>query len=90
MEENLRKEYARLSYLPYASMDKQLYAKGVITRGEKLEIESMVVTEQMAKLLDIIITSLKLKLTTKYLGFLKAMKESEDKTLQQTAKELGT
>ena len=85
----LRKEYNQLSHLPYASMDNQLFAKDVITLDEKLQMEGKFGTEKMAKLLNIIITSLRLKQTTKYLGFLKAMEESEDITLKQTAKRLG-
>ena len=89
VEKILRKEYDQLSKLPYKSMHKQLFAEGVITTDEKLEIGNKIGTEQMEKLLDIILTSLNLKQTTKYLGFLKAMKESEDITLQQTAERLG-
>ena len=85
----LRKEYDQLSHLPYTSMDNQLFAKDVITLDEKLQIESKIGTEKMAKLLNIIIASLRLKQTTKYLGFLKAMEESKDITLKQTAKRLG-
>ena len=89
VEKMLRKEYKQLSNLPYTSMYKQLFAEDVITLDEKLQIEGKIGTEQMAKLLDIIITDLRLGMTTKYLGFLKAMKESEDTTLKKTAKRLG-
>ena len=70
-------------------MYKQLYAKNVITQNEKVQIQAELDPEKMVKLLDIIITSLKLNQPEKYLGFLKAMEESEDLVLQKTAKGLG-
>ena len=85
----LKEEYHLLSQLPYTSMYKQLYAKNVITQNDKVQIQAELDTEKMAKLLDIIITSLNLDQPKKYLDFLKAMEESEDLILQQTAKRLG-
>ena len=49
----------------------------------------MVGQTQMQGLLQIVLTSLKLKQAVKYKGFLQAMEESDDIHLQMKTKELG-
>ena len=66
-----------------------LYSKSVITRDEKERLDKMINTEQMGKLVDIIIQSLELKITIKYKMFLESMEESDDILLQEIAKTLG-
>ena len=71
-------------------MRKQLIANHVITDDEADEINGIDVrSDKMDKVLTIVETSLKLKLTTKYRGLLKSMEESEDDTLKEYAKKLG-
>ena len=87
--ENLRKKYAELSDLPYNAMQGLLYAKKVITREEKKCIKTLVGSEKMECLLDVVIRSLKHNHCHKFKGFLEAMEESEDMLLKKTAKDLG-
>ena len=70
-------------------MDGSLYAKNVITRQEKEEIDKLIGKKQMEKVLDIIILSLNSNYTAKYKGFLEALEESEDSLLRDKAKELS-
>ena len=53
------------------------------------QIDAMVGQTQMQGLLQIVLTSLKLKQAVKYKGFLQAMEESDDIHLQMKTKELG-
>ena len=70
-------------------MKNQLFAYEVITRQEMIEIDSLIGSAQMQKVLDILSVSLGANQTTKYKGFLQAMEESEDILLNDKAKELG-
>ena len=64
-------------------------AHNVITKDEADEIDGINVhSDKMDKVITIVETSLALELTTKYRGFLKSMKESEDDTLKEYAKKL--
>ena len=85
VEQRLKEEFAVLSNLPYESMKNLLFARGVITRHEKVVIDNMVGTEKMAKVLDIVMISLKLKQTSKYESFLEAMEESDDMSLKEAS-----
>ena len=85
----LREKYEELLNLPYSSMSGKLFAKGVITLPEKNEINHLIGIKQMEKVVDIVISSLNSKCTTKYKGFLQAMEENEDEILQTKAKEFG-
>ena len=90
VKQKLKDEYIKLSHLSYANMEDQLFTKSVITYDEKQQIRSKVIdTKKMTELLDIIISSLNAGSTIKYINFLKAMEESDDPVLQQTAKGLG-
>ena len=90
VKKRLKDKYIELSHLSYANMESQLFAKSVITYNEKQQIRSKVTnTKKMTELLDIIISSLNAGSTIKYISFLKAMEESDDPVLQQTAKRLG-
>ena len=70
-------------------MKGKLYAYDVITRDERIKIDSLIGSAQMQMVLDILLVSLGVNQTTKYKGFLQAMEESEDTLLQVKAKELG-
>ena len=71
-------------------MKPDFISNDVITSLEIKEIDKMRTnTNQMIKVIDIIHSSLNSKLTTKFKGFLKTMKESDDSTLQKIAKTLG-
>ena len=85
----LRDKYDGLLNLPYSSMSGKLFANEVITSREKQDINHLVPTKQMEKVVDIVIFSLNGYCTAKYKGFLKAMEESDDLLLQSKAKELG-
>ena len=85
----LQSKYARLSNLSYSNMSGSLYANEVIAQQEKLEIQQLIGKSQMEKVLDIVIASLNVNRTAKYKGFLLAMENSEDRTLQEIAQELG-
>ena len=87
--DNLRKKYAELSDLPYTAMEGRLYAKKVITHEEKICIKTLVGSEKMECLLDVVIRSLKHNHCHKFKGFLEAMEESDDMLLIKTAKDLG-
>ena len=85
----LKSKYAKLSNLSYSNMNGSLYAKDVITQQEKLEIQQLIGKSQMEKVLDIVIASLNVNQTAKYISFLVAMENSEDRTLKEIAQELG-
>ena len=90
MAEYLKKNRVELCRLPYKNMRKQLISNNVITEDEADDIDgTRVRSDKMDKVLTIVQTSLRLKLTTKYRGLLKSMEESEDDTLKEFAKELG-
>ena len=71
-------------------MSGKLFAKDVITSHEKQEINHLIGTKQMEKVVDIVIFSLNSNYTAKYKGFVKAMEESDDILLQNKTEELGT
>ena len=81
--------YEEWSQLPYAAMSASLFANHVITNQEKMEIETLIGTKQMERVLDILIQSLNCKVTTKYMGLLKAMEKNDDVTLCSKVRELG-
>ena len=85
----LQSKYAKLSNLSYSNMSGSLYANEVITQQEKLEIQQLIGKSQMERVLDIVIASLKVNQTAKYKGFLLAMENSDDETLNTIAEELG-
>ena len=85
----LQSKYAKLSNLSYSNMSGSLYANEVITQQEKLEIQQLIGKSQMERVLDIVIASLKVNQTAKYKGFLLAMENSDDGTLNTIAQELG-
>lgn len=87
--DSLRTKYAELSDLPYSAMEGRLYAKRVITDEEKIYIRTLVGSEKMEHLLDVVIRSLKHNHCHKFKGFLEAMEESDDMLLRKTAKDLG-
>ena len=66
-----------------------LYAKSVITREQKELLDKMINTEQMGKLIDILLDSLENEKPLKYKLFLESMEESDDILLQEVAKSLG-
>ena len=67
-----------------------LIAEDVITDKDRKIIDDKVGQEKMIYLvLDIIIPSLKLGYRKKYKGFLKAMEESDDSDLNDTADNFG-
>ena len=67
-----------------------LIAEDVITDKDRKIIEDKAGQEKMTYLvLDIIIPSLKLGYRKKYKGFLKAMEESDDSDLNNTADNFG-
>ena len=66
-----------------------LFANDVITTKEKKVIESKIGCEKMEYLIEIIIPSLEQGFGKKYKSFLKAMEDSEDTDLRDTAKKLG-
>ena len=74
--------------LPYTAMSGSLFSNDVITFQQKLEVDKMIGEKQMEKVLDILIQSLYCGNITKYMGFLKAMKENDDLDLQSKAKDL--
>ena len=69
-------------------MESRLYAKKVITDEEKRYIKTLVGSEKMEQLLDVVIRSLRHNHCHKFKGFLEAMEESEDMLLRKTAKDL--
>ena len=81
--------YEELSQLPYAAMSASLFANHVITNQERMEIEKLIGTKQMERVLDILIQSLKCKVTTKYKGLLKAMEKNDDIVLHSKVRQLG-
>ena len=85
----LKLRYDDLSNLSYDAMKGRLYAYDVITPQEKDEIDRLIGSQQMQKVLDILIASLEANQTSKYKGFLQAMEESDDTLLKEKAKELG-
>ena len=89
MSRYLTKEWVALCGLPYDSMKLQLKANGVITDQQRDEIDDLVGTNKMDKVLKIVQNGLDLKLPKKYRGFLKSMEESKDDTLIEYAKSLG-
>ena len=89
VQKNLKEKSALLTNIPYKSMQQLLFAKSVITPDEKQHLDKMINSEQISVLIDILLVSLKLKITKKYKGFLQSMEESGDLTLEKTAKDLG-
>ena len=87
----LEKQLTKLSKLNYDNMKTSLYDNGVITTEEQNIIDNKKTRHEKMKYLivEIIIPSLKQGFGTKYKSFLKAMEESEDTDLQDTAKKLG-
>ena len=85
----LKENFDVLSNLSYSNMSGCLFSYEVVTQQEKLEIDQLVGKLQMEKVLHIVIASLKANKTTKYKGFLVAMKNSEDALLNVIAKDLG-
>ena len=87
----LKEKSPQLILLPYDNIKESLGDKGVITRREKQELARMhmINDDQMSKVLDIVTTSLKLELPTKYKGFLEAMEGSGDQAFEKIAEELG-
>ena len=80
----------KLSNLSYDNMKKLLYANSVITTKDREIIDSKTGSERMEYLIvEIIIPSLKVESSKKYKFFLKAMEDSEDTVLRDTAKMLG-
>ena len=68
----LRKQLDKLSSLNYDNMERSLYAYEVITADERKEIKSKVGDEKMEYLIvDIIIPSLKKKISKNIKHFLK-------------------
>ena len=70
-------------------MSGRLFAYCIITYQQKQERDKITGQDQMEKVLDILILSLKYEVTTKYKGFLKAMKKTDDSVLQSIANKLG-
>ena len=89
MAQNLRENLASLVNLSYNNMRIQLYAKGVITDTEKMEIARMIDNDQMEKVIEIIRASLLNKHTKKFKCFLESMEECSDRLLKETAKRYG-
>ena len=90
MAKKLRENIVGLSNLSYTNMKLHLYAKGVITTTEKLEIDRMIVSsDQMERVIEIVRTSLLNKHTKKFKGLLESMEESEDDLLKETAIQYG-
>ena len=88
--EELRKELDTLSKLNYNAMKTLLIVKNVITDQEMKIIDGKIGEEQMIYLLvEIIIPSLKVNNSEKYMGFLEAMEGSDDSDLKSIAKKLG-
>lgn len=85
----LRAKYDELSILLYPNISGKLYAKEVISAQEKQEIDHLIGTKQMQRVLDNVIVSLNSFNTVKYKGLLEAMEESEDILLKNKADELG-
>ena len=76
--------------LSYDNMKTLLFANDVITTKEKKVIENKIGCEKMEYLIEeIIIPSLEQGFGKKYKSFLKAMEDSEDTDLRDTAKKLG-
>ena len=89
MAQHLRENLPSLSTLSYANMKLGLEANYVITYQERQEIDTLIGDNKMAKVIEILLVSLNLKLTVKFKGFLKAMEKSGDNLLVATAKDLG-
>ena len=88
--EQLRMQLEKLSKLNYDNMKTSLYASSAITTKEKRIIDSKIGCEKMEYLIvEIIIPSLEQRFGKKYKSFLKAMEDSEDTDLQDTARMLG-
>ena len=85
----LIKKYDMLLNLSYSNMSGSLFANGVITQQEKLEIDRLVGKLQMERVLHIVIASLQVNQTAKYNGFLVAMENSQDALLKAVPQELG-
>ena len=89
MAKYLRGHLDSLSKLSYENIKHNLRAENVIVRQEYKKIGKMIDTDQMAEVIDILISSLCSNVTTKFKGFLKALEESGDELLMKTAAELG-
>lgn len=71
-------------------MKVHLHTHSVITKQEREEMDKMNnEQDQMLKILDILEDSLTGKETIKFKGFLRAMEQCEDKSLQEAAIRLG-
>ena len=71
-------------------MRSSLFSKEVITMIEKEELDKVMTgQEQMGKVIDIIISSLKTEQTVKYKRFLEVMESNEDIVLNWIAKRYG-
>ena len=86
----IQEQYDKLIRLPVDSLLPTLYANGVITFDQKIEIED--IPQKIKKtqfILNLIISSLINGRPTLYNRFLKVMEESENVDISQFAKNLG-
>ena len=86
----LRKQYDKLIHLPVKALLPSLYAKEVIDSDQKKTVEATLLdTEKMGYILDLVIDSLKAGVAIKYNSFLKVMKDSKDSVANEAVKSLG-
>ena len=86
----LRKQYDKLIHLPVKPLLPSLYSKEVIDFDQKMTVEATLLdTEKMGYILDLIIRSLKAGVAIKYNSFLKVMKDSKDSVANEAVKSLG-
>ena len=86
----LQKQYDKLIHLPMKALLPSLYAKEVIDSDQKKTVEATLLdTEKMGYILDLIIDSLKAGVAIKYDSFLKVMKDSKDSVAKEAVKSLG-
>ena len=87
----VQEKYVELKNLSISSILDKLFANNVITLEEMTRIRALTLeTEKMGDFLDkIILPSLANNVLVKFEGFLRAMRESEDLTLNDMARKLG-
>jgi len=85
----LQEKSATLTNISYPAMRQLLFSKRVITKDEMEILDNMTSSGQVPELVKIIISSLNLKNTKKYKGFLESMEQSEDIALHHMAEVLG-
>ena len=86
----IQEQYDQLIRLPVNSLLPSLYARNVVTFDQKEEIEELPhKKKRMEFVLNLIIRSLDMGISSLYNGFLKVLKKRQDFLTRKLAKKLG-